>query len=80
MKIKEVKLYKEYKIGLPNFSNITAGYGMTIEVGEGEEPDNDALWDKVNQQLAMQSDNIDPSWIKTQEFSNFFKTTIKSTK
>ena len=78
MIIKEIKLYKEYKIGLPNFSNITAGYGMTIEVGKGEEIDNDALWDKVNYQLAMQSDTIDPSWIKTGEFSKFFKTTIKT--
>ena len=78
MKIKEVKFYKEYKIGLPNYSNISAGYGMTIEVGENEKISNEKCWDIVNQQLSIQSEGIDPSWIKTGEFKNYFKTEIRT--
>jgi hypothetical protein len=79
-KIKEVTFYKEFKCGLPNYSNITTAYGMTLDVGDGEEVDNVACWDKVNRELSTQSDNIDATWIQTKEYSNFFKTSVKTPK
>jgi len=63
MKITKVKVYKEFKRGLPNYSNITVGMGLEFEVEEGSQPDYDKAWDIVNQQLTIQSDSLDPSWI-----------------
>ena len=80
MKIKEITVGKEMKIGLPNYSNITASCRMSFELAENEQPDWDAIWDTVNQQLGIQSDNIDPSWIQTKEYKKFFQTTIKTDK
>jgi hypothetical protein len=80
MKITKLTFYKEMKIGLPNYSNITASHGMEVELEEGEKIDYDACWDAINQQLAIQSDGIDPGWIKTGEYKNFFKITVKAPK
>lgn len=80
MKIKEAEFKKEMKVGLPNFSNITVSFGMTIEIEEGEKLDTDKCWDYVNQELGIQAGHIEPSWMETREYSNFFKTTIKSPK
>jgi len=79
MKIREVKVEKQFKFGLPNFSNITASAGMTVELGENEQVDWDSLWDTLNQQLWVQSD-IDPSWLKIDEFRNHFRLTFKQKK
>ena len=51
MKVKEVTVTKQFKFGLPNFSNISASAEMTVEIGEGEQVNWDALWDEFNQQL-----------------------------
>ncbi len=68
------------KVGLPNYSNITARADLTADIGENEQIDWDKLWDTLNQQLGIQSNSIDPSWIVTKEYSRFFKTVIKSPK
>lgn len=78
-KIKTITLQKEFKFGLPNFSNVTAGTYITWELEENEEFDFDAGWDIINQQLSNQTD-IDPSWIKRGETKNYFQTTIKMKK
>ena len=80
MKIKRVEVVKQYKFGLPNFSNVSASCGLTVEVGEDEEVDWDEIWDTVNRQLSIQADTIEPSWIISKEYRNFFKTTIKTPK
>jgi hypothetical protein len=77
MKITKVKIYKEFKKGLPNYSNITVGMGLEFEVEEGSQPDYDKAWDIVNQQLTIQSDSLDPSWIKTEELKKDYKLTFK---
>lgn len=80
MKISKISVHKEFKVGLPNYSNITASCGLEAEVAEGENPDWNEIWDIVNSQLSIQTGNIDPSWIETKSFNNFFKTTIKTNK
>jgi len=80
MKIKEVRVDKQFKIGLPNFSNLTCTCGLTAEVGENEEVDWNKLWDKINHELFMQEGSIDPNWIVTKDYKNFFKTTIRHKK
>ncbi len=80
MKIKEITVHKQFKFGLPNYSNITASCGIVADVGENEKVDWEALWEEVNQQLSIQSNSFDPSWITTKEYKKFFKTTIKTEK
>jgi len=80
MKIKLIKLNKNMKVGLPNFSNIDLGCEITFEVAEEEEPNWDEMWDTINQQLYIQSSGIDSSWIITKNYKNFFKTVIKTEK
>ena len=81
MKIKEISLGKEFKIGLPNFSNISVRADVKWEVGENEEIDWNSCWDEINRQLQRQSDGLDPSWIRdVKEYKNFFKITIKEPK
>ena len=65
------------KVGLPNYSNIDASCSITFEISEGEDPNWSRAWDEVNRQLSSQVNNIDPSWIKSGEFNNFFKLTVK---
>jgi len=78
-KIKTVTLEKEFKFGLPNYSNITSGMTITWEIEEGEEFDFDEGWDMINGQLSIQTD-VEPAWMHTKEYKNYFKTTIKTDK
>jgi hypothetical protein len=81
MKIKTIELTKKFKIGLPNYSSMDVGCGMTFELGEQEEPDYAVMWDEVNYQLFKQTGDIDPDWIKdVKEYKNFFKISIKQKK
>ena len=81
MKLTNVTLSKTYKIGLPNYSNITVGTSMTWEVAEGEDFLFDKGWDIINQQLDIQAQNgIDPSWVKNKETKEHYSTTIKTKK
>lgn len=80
MKLKTVSVGKEMKVGLPNYSNITVRCDLTFEIEEEEKPNWDFIWDKVNQQLSIQSGHIDSTWMETGEYKNFFKTTIKTKK
>jgi hypothetical protein len=74
--IKQVRLSKEFKIGLPSFSNITIGADITWEVKEGEQFNYNEAWDLINQELSSQT-SLDPAWITQKDYKNFFKTTIK---
>lgn len=80
MKLKEVSVGKELKIGLPNYSNITVRCDLKFDVAEDEQVNWSTIWDEVNFQLSGQTNGTDPSWIETKEYTNFFKTTIKTTK
>lgn len=77
MRIKEFSVGKQMKIGLPNYSNVTAQCYITFEVFEDEKPDWDSAWDEVNKQLIRNVNDIDPTWIKEKEYKNFFKLTVK---
>jgi hypothetical protein len=79
MKNTSVKLSKQFKIGLPNYSNLTVGIEMEWDIAEGEQFDFDKGFDVINQQLNNQADT-DPSWIKTKEHKNHFTATIKQQK
>ena len=78
MRIKEETFSKEIKVGLPEFSNITVGHTITVEVKEGEEIDRDEAWDVINRELSFQVGSIEANWIQTRQYSNFFKTVIKT--
>jgi len=80
MRIKEITLRKEFKVGLPNYSNITAGAYVTFEIGENEEVDWNKAWDLINQQLSIQANNIDQSWIHLKEYKDKYKVTINTPK
>jgi hypothetical protein len=80
-KIKEISLGKEFKIGLPNYSNLSLRCDIKFEVGENEEFDWGKAWDEVNWQLQRQSNDLQPDWMKdTKEYKNFFKITIRQPK
>jgi hypothetical protein len=80
MKLVKVSAGKEFKIGLPNYSNTTVRCDLQFDIGEGEKVDWNAIWDEINQQMAIQSDNLDPSWMETKEYKNYFKVTVKQPK
>ena len=81
MRIKEVSLGKEFKIGLANYSNLTLRADIKWELEEGEEPNWPAMWEEINWQLQRQSDGLDPKWMKdTKEYKNFFKISIRQPK
>lgn len=77
MKISKVTAGKEFKCGLPNYSNITSRVEITFDIGEGEEPDWSEIWDTVNYEVSKQVEGTDPSWIETKEYNRFFKVTAK---
>ena len=79
-KLVEITIGKEFKKGLPNFSNITARCDMTWEIGEKEEPDFPAMWDTINRELQLQADSTDASWIVTKEYKKHIATTINTPK
>ena len=76
MKIKEATFAKEVKMGLKNYSNVTAFLSVTVEVGKGEKLNEDEVWDYLNQQTINNAD-IDPTWIKSEELKEYWKFTIK---
>jgi len=81
MKVKQINLAKEFKVGLPNYSNITFRCDMTWELENNEEPDWDKMWDEINRQLALQSNDVDPAWMsEVKEYKNFFKVSVKTKK
>lgn len=77
MKVKEITLKKEIKIGMPNYSNQTTGLYITWELGEHEEFDYEKGWDLINGQLDIQGNTIDPAWIINKETKGYYKTTVK---
>lgn len=80
MKIKEISIGKEMKLGLPNFSNITATCNITYQLNDDEKPDWDEAWDEVNRQMYINVKSIDATWMKEKEYGKFFKLTIKTPK
>lgn len=80
MKIKEARFEKQIKVGLPSFSNLTLGFGMTVELAEGEELNTAECWDHVNHELFLQTSGIEPSWITSKDYRNFFKIVVKTAK
>ena len=76
-KLKTITLGKNFKVGLPNYSNIDLHCEMTWEIGEDETPNIDAMWDTLNHELYVQSSGIDPTWLEKREFKNFFKVGVK---
>jgi hypothetical protein len=80
-KIKEVSIGKEFKIGLPNYSNLSLRCDIKFELGENEEPDWGSMWGQINYQLQRQSDGLDPEWMKSvKEYKNFFTISIRQNK
>lgn len=77
MRVKEFTVGKEMKVGLPNYSNITAQAYITFEVSEGERVNWDEAWNIINQQIGLQVNGVDPSWITTKEYNKFFKITTR---
>ena len=84
MKVTKAAIFKEFKVGLPNYSNMTARCSLEADLEPEDVADDgtplprtwDLLWDAANQQISMESGDIDPSWIKTTEFKNFFRVRI----
>lgn len=76
-KLKTITLGKEFKVGLPNYSNLTLYCKMKWEIAEGEEPNVESMWDAVNRELYIQSSGIEPSWLDTKSYKNFFKVEVK---
>ncbi len=77
MKLKTISVGKNIKVGLPEYSNVDIRCDLQFEIAEGETVNWDEAWDEVNRQLAVQTEGIDPSWIKSREFSRFFKIIVK---
>ena len=51
--------------------------GLIAEVKEEEMIDWDELWDTLNQQLAIQAGQYDPSWIDVKNCMGYDKVTMK---
>ena len=77
MKITNVTLTKQYKCGLPSFSNITTSVEMTWEIGEGEAFNFDEGWDTINRQLQLQGTGTDQSWMHVDDLKESTKVVIK---
>ena len=77
MRIKEVSVGKELKLSLPKFSNITAKCYLTIELEENEQIDWDTIWDLINQQVWLQLNHIEPTWILDEKSKEWAKVTVK---
>lgn len=81
MKLTGITLSKQYKQGLPAYSNLTTGVSLSWELGEGEDFDFNRGWDQINQQLQIQGDGTDQSWmVKHVELKDSMKTIIKTPK
>jgi len=77
MKIKEVRASKKIVTNLGDYNSYHVGCDLTVEVGENEQPDWDAIWDNVNQQIMKEQTSLEPQWMKTEEFKNHYRLTIK---
>ncbi len=80
MKLKTVKLFKEFKKGMANYSNATAAVTMEWDVEDNEEFDFNAGWDIINRELVTQGDTFQPGFFQSGETKDFYKVTIKSPK
>ena len=54
MKIQTITISKEYKKGLPEFSNVTASCSVTIVLQEGEKPNLAPIWESINKNIKEQ--------------------------
>lgn len=71
-------LTKNFKKGLPNYSNLTVGISMTWEIGEGETFDFDQGFDILNQQISLQAnDGLEDSWMRTRETTKNYIASVK---
>jgi len=77
MTVTKVVLTKNYKCGLPNYSNVTTGITMEWEIKEGEEFLFDKAWDTINRQLHLQGDGTDQAWMHIEDLKHETKVTIK---
>lgn len=78
MKIKEGTFSKQLKLGLPNFSNVTVGMSLTVELGEGEDFDMDEIWNRINNELHIEAENgTDQAWMRADELKDSYKLTLK---
>lgn len=67
MKVKKITLHKEFKLGLPNFSNVTASAYIEVEPDEKDltedgllkEKMSSKIWSEVDRQLKIQSEKAD---------------------
>lgn len=65
MQIKQITYHKEFKKGLPNFSNMAASMDITVEYKEDEERKHQEIWEQINAELNREVQDIDPEWIRT---------------
>lgn len=77
MRVKETTISKKLLTNIGNYSNIEVTHSITVEVLPGEYPNYDEIYNVINQNLQYEADNIDPSWIKKDEFSEHYRLTIK---
>ncbi len=77
MAIRKIKLSKQFKKGLPNYSNITAGIEMEWELKDDERFDFDEAWNIINRELNIQGNDTQYSFFKHEELKDFHKVTIK---
>lgn len=80
MKMTDVTLQKHYKIGLPNFSNVTVGVSLTWELGEGESMDYEKGWEVINRELDTQAQKGLSSEWNRQDIRDRYKRAVYSQK
>lgn len=80
MKVKELKISKAFKFGLPNYSNVSGAVEMSVEVNEDELVNGlpkheitDRIWQMVDKELYKQTRLMKPEWVTNREFSKFFE-------
>jgi hypothetical protein len=73
MRIKTITFKKEFKKGLPHYSNITAGMELTIELEENEKLDKEMIWEEINRELDIQVETIDPAWIRGDDKGHYYQ-------
>lgn len=66
MKIKQYTFYKEHKRSLPQYQNVTAGFGVTIDVDEGEKIDKQKIWTLVTNEI-MENATIEAEWLEAKD-------------
>ena len=76
MRVKQVTIGKKLLTNIGKFSNIEVSHYEVIEFEEGEEPNYEGIYDRINSNLQIESDSLDVSWIKRDELKDAFKLTI----